>query len=65
MANLPEEGGDVAGKASVRGPGKEARAGRCWGRAGRRGAVLGQRRAVLGKRGAVQGKVQREWEACG
>ena len=26
LANLPEEGGDVAGKASVRGPGKEARA---------------------------------------
>ena len=45
MANLPEEGGDVAGKASVRGPGKAA-----WGS----GAVQGKRGAAWGVRGGAR-----------
>ena len=68
MANLPEEGGDVAGKASVRGPGKEARAAQGGaGEGAERGRRVGEggRRAVQGKRGAAWGGRGGEGEARG
>ena len=67
LANLPEEGGDVAGKASVRGPGKEARAARGGvGGAGRcRGSALPHAAQAAGDGGSRTVPVRPEKEAVG